>query len=171
MYGVEGWVVHHNTDMWGDSAPQDNWFDSTWYPSSGAWLATHLMEHYRYTGDLNFLREKYKTIKECALFFTNFLTDYKSWKVVNPTLSPENDFYIPGTNKTKGAITLGSTLDNTMLRELFDIVSAASQYLGTDDEYAQKAKQYRSKLPPLQATSYGGIQEWIHDYEEVRSAA
>ena len=167
MYNASGWVVHHNTDMWGDSAPQDNWFDSTWFPTSGAWLASQMMEYYRFTGDSAFLAGKYSTIKGAAEYFNSFVTDYNGWKVTNPTLSPENDYYIPGTNETKGAMTLGSTIDNSLLRELFGVIKEAQNVLNNDGAFVEETQNIKSQLPPLQVNSNGGIMEWIHDYEEV----
>ncbi|KAF3186689.1 hypothetical protein TWF788_002915 [Orbilia oligospora] len=134
MYGnSKGWVCHHNTDIWADTAPQDNYASSTWWPAGSAWLVHHIIEEYRFTRDKEFLQKYYNTIKDAALFFTEFLTDYKGWKVTNPTLSPENTFYLLGT-KTTTAITLGSTLDNSLIWELFGSLLEIMDILGKHDK-------------------------------------
>ncbi|EPS39075.1 hypothetical protein H072_7150 [Dactylellina haptotyla CBS 200.50] len=168
MYGVsQGWVCHHNTDIWADTAPQDNYASSTWWPGGGAWLVHHIIEEYRYTRDTNFLQNYYNTIKDAALFFTEFLTDYKGWKVTNPTISPENSFYLLGT-KTTTAITLGSTLDNSLLWELFGSLLEIMDILGKhDNDMRSTLTTLRSKLPPLRVNKNGGIMEWIEDYDET----
>ncbi|KAK6362599.1 hypothetical protein TWF730_000056 [Orbilia blumenaviensis] len=168
MYGTsKGWVCHHNTDIWADTAPQDNYASSTWWPAGGAWLVHHIIEEYRFTRDKAFLQKYYNTIKDAALFFTEFLTDYKGWKVTNPTLSPENTFYLLGT-KTTTAITLGSTLDNSLLWELFGSLLEIMDILGKHDN-SMKATitNLRAKLPPLRINKWGGIMEWIEDYDET----
>jgi len=169
MYGVErGFVCHHNTDLWGDSAPQDNYAASTWWPTAGPWLTFHLMEYYRYTGDTNFLEKYYPTLKAAAEFFADFVTDYKGYKVVNPSMSPENQFYIPGSNNT-AAISLGSTIDNSLLRELFREIEEIKHILKLENEgdFVDELKAIDSKLPPLGVNYYGGLREWIEDYKEV----
>ncbi|KAF3214627.1 hypothetical protein TWF106_008986 [Orbilia oligospora] len=168
MYGnSKGWVCHHNTDIWADTAPQDNYASSTWWPAGSAWLVHHIIEEYRFTRDKEFLQKYYNTIKDAALFFTEFLTDYKGWKVTNPTLSPENTFYLLGT-KTTTAITLGSTLDNSLIWELFGSLLEIMDILGKHDK-SMKSTLYdlRAKLPPLRINKWGGIMEWIEDYDEA----
>ncbi|KAF3180043.1 hypothetical protein TWF751_011612 [Orbilia oligospora] len=120
-----------------------------------------------FTRDKEFLQKYYNTIKDAALFFTEFLTDYKGWKVTNPTLSPENTFYLLGT-KTTTAITLGSTLDNSLIWELFGSLLEIMDILGKHDN-SMKSTLYdlRAKLPPLRINKWGGIMEWIEDYDET----
>jgi len=170
MYGVEngGFVSHHNTDLWGDSAPQDNYIYSTWWPSAGPWLVFHLMEYYRFTGDQNFLREHYPVLKSAALFYVGFLSDYEGYKVVNPTISPENAYYPPNSNTTPVAITLGATMDTELLRELFGEIQEANAmfHLG-DDAFVKQLKDLEAQFPSYRKNYYGGLQEWIHDYQEV----
>jgi alpha-L-fucosidase 2 len=169
MYGVGGFVCHHNTDMWGDSAPQDNFISSTWWPTAGPWLTFHLMEYYRFTGDTQFVNKYYPTLKAAAVFFQSFLTDYKGWKVTNPSMSPENEFYLPNSTETS-AITLGPTIDNSLLRELFAEISEIQDILHTPDgNFAAELTKLGAQLPPLRANSNGGVMEWIEDYREVSS--
>ncbi|KAK3678223.1 hypothetical protein LTR78_002319 [Recurvomyces mirabilis] len=170
MYGVDngGFVSHHNTDLWGDSAPQDNYIYSTWWGSSGPWLVFHLMEYYRYTGDQDFLREHYPVLKSAALFYVGFLSDYEGYKVVNPTISPENAYFPPNYNTTPVAITLGATMDTELLWELFNGIQEANDLLRLGDEsFVAQLNDLKSQFPPYRRNYYGGLQEWIHDYQEA----
>ncbi len=112
--------AHHNTDLWGDTAPQDNWQPATTWTQGLAWLVTHTYDYYLYTGDIGFLRENFGPIKNAARFYFDFLTPYKGWMVTNPTTSPENTFIAPD-GKSKYSVTLGSTIDNSLIRILFQI--------------------------------------------------
>ncbi|KAJ5625064.1 hypothetical protein N7510_001373 [Penicillium lagena] len=167
MYHASGIVTHHNTDLWGDSAPQDNYLSSTCWPMGATWLITHLIEHYRFTGDKSTLKSNYNLLRGAALFALDFLTPYGQYMVTNPTLSPENLYYIPGSTE-QVAITYGSTIDNSLLWELLGGLLDAQRELGINDqELADKVTALRSKLPPLRENQYGGIAEWIHDYNET----
>jgi alpha-L-fucosidase 2 len=167
MYGAKGVVAHHNTDLWGDTAPQDNYFSSTFWPSGFTWLVTHLFEYYLFTGDRSMLADKYDTLVDAATFYLDFLTDYKGWKVTNPSISPENTYIIPGSNST-AAITCGPTVDNSLVWEIFGMVLDAQTILGKKDQaLAKRITAMRSQLLPLRVSpSTGGIMEWIEDYEE-----
>jgi hypothetical protein len=96
-YGARGWVAHQNTDLWRAAAPMDG---PSWgaFTTGGAWLVTHLLEHYRFTGDREFLREQYPVMKGAALFFLDFLVPHPrhGWLVTNPSTSPENFPLAPG---------------------------------------------------------------------------
>lgn len=167
MYGSSGWVYHHNTDAWGDTAPQDNYISSTWWPSAGPWFMSHMMQYYRYTGDTTFLRKYYPNIRNAAEFFTDFLTDYKGWKVTNPTIWPENGYYLPD-NMSNAAIALGSTIDNTLLWELFGALNETEHILDiSDTRFISRITGLHSQLPPLRVNSWSGIMEWIEDYKEL----
>lgn len=170
MYGVDngGFVLHHNTDMWGDAAPQDNYVYSTWWPSAGLWMVFHMFERYRFTNDEAYLRSVYPTIKSAAQFFVGFLSDYEGYKVVNPTESPENAYYGPLNPSTPMAITLGATMDTEMLWEIFNEIKEANELLQLgDDDFVQQLVDLEAKFPPYRENYYGGIQEWIHDYKEA----
>ncbi|CZR61717.1 uncharacterized protein PAC_11614 [Phialocephala subalpina] len=166
MYSARGFMAHHNTDIWGDTAPQDNYVSSTFWPGGAAWLVTHIMEHYRFTGDILLLGQKFDVLKDAALFFVDFLTDYNGWKLTNPTLSAENTYVLPSGGTA--AITLGSTLDNSLLWELFGIVLEAQDIVAKHDaQFTAQITELRAQLPPLRVNSFGGIMEWIHDYNET----
>ena len=163
MYGMSGSVAHHNTDMWGDSAPQDDDAPSTFWPMGLVWLATQIWEYYLVTGDLDWLRTQYSIFHDSALFCLDYMTDHGDYKVTNPSLSPENSYYVDG---TKASFTVGSTIDNSLIWTLFGLVIKCHDLLGLDDDVS-KIKAYRSALPPIRVNSWGGIQEWIEDYEET----
>ncbi len=104
MYGCRGYVIHHNTDFWGDAAPQDAWLAGSYWPLGAAWLATHVWEHYEYGQDRSLLEKQYYLIHEACLFFIDFLTpsesaghaeDGRPYLVINPSVSPENSYLLP----------------------------------------------------------------------------
>lgn len=166
MYGCNGFVCHHNTDIWGDTAPQDLWMPSTIWPMGAAWLCLHIYEHYLFTGDKEFLSEKYDTMREAALFFTEYLMENSQGQLVTgPSVSPENTY------KTESGITgslcLGPTMDTEIIRDLFTDVIESSRILGKDEEFAEYLEKLLEKLPPLKVGKYGQIQEWAVDYDEV----
>lgn len=165
MYNASGSVAHHNTDVWADTAPQDNYFASTFWPSGLAWLVTHGYEHYLFTGEREILEKMYPVMKDAALFYLDFMTEYKGYMVTNPSLSPEHAYVVDG---EQVAITLGPTCDNSIIWELLGILKEAHAILDLDDDddFLKKIADLRSKLAPLTINSYGGISEWIEDFEE-----
>lgn len=133
MYGMRGSVCHHNTDYYGDTAPQDQYMAPTCWLLGGAWMSLHLWEHYLYTLDLDFLREWQPVMREFALFFVDFLTvDSKGRAVTCPSLSPENRYILPDGYDTP--ICVGPAMDNQILRDLFDACVEADRLLGLEDE-------------------------------------
>lgn len=166
MYNASGCVSHHQTDLWGDPAPEDNWPSSTWWPMGLTWLVTHAMEHYRFTGDVDMLEKMYDSLDGVAQFASDFLSDYEGWKVTNPSLSPENTYFLDP--DTEVAITLGPTIDNSLLWEVFgEIVEAQAALRKNDTDFVARVTSLRGQLPPLRVNQYGGIAEWIKDYNEV----
>ncbi len=118
MYGARGWVAHHNTDIWGDCAPQDALAQCTYWQMGAAWLCLHIFEHYRYTGDEDFLAEYLTFAKEAALFFEDTLIENSRGQfVVSPTVSPENCYRLPNGDVVN--LCMGATMDSQILRELF----------------------------------------------------
>ncbi|MBR6342071.1 MAG: glycoside hydrolase family 95 protein, partial [Treponema sp.] len=110
MYGCRGFVLHHNTDYWGDAAPQDAWLPATYWVLGAAWMATHIIEHYEYTQDTAFLKKYYYLMHEAALFFVDYLVKDGDYLIINPSLSPENS-YVTKTGEV-GAFTAGCEMDN-----------------------------------------------------------
>jgi alpha-L-fucosidase 2 len=174
-YGARGWVLHQNTDLWRVAAPMDG---PSWgaFTTAGAWLCTHLWEHYLFTGDAAFLRQYYPVMKGAAEFFLDFLVTHptRGWLVTNPSTSPENFPLAPGnevffdevTGSMSPGTTLvaGSTIDMQILGDLFAYVAAAAEVLGTDADLRSKLREARSRLAPMQVGRNGQLQEWLEDW-------
>ena len=172
MYRCRGTMCHHNTDIWGDTAPQDKWLPGTLWPMGMAWLCTHLYEHYLFTGDKLFLAEKYDTIREAAEFFADFLIeDDKGRVITSPSVSPENTYIAK--DGAKGTICQGPSMDSQILHELFTAVIKCSEALDEsvkpedDKEFVEEIKSLRDRLPKPEVGKYGQIMEWAEDYDEA----
>lgn len=176
-YGANGWVFHQNTDIWRVAAPMDG---PTWgtFTVGGAWLTTHLWEHYLYTLDKDYLKEIYPVIKGSVDFFMDFLVEHPNgkWLVTNPSNSPENPPKGPGYKYFYDEVTgmyyftticYGSTIDMQILTDLFGYYADASQLLGLDQEYASQVLRARARLVPPQIGKDGALQEWSEDYEQM----
>jgi alpha-L-fucosidase 2 len=176
-YGAKGWVFHQNTDIWRVAAPMDG---PTWgtFTVGGAWLTTHLWEHYLYTQDIKFLEKVYPIIKGSVDFFMDFLVEHPNgkWLVTNPSNSPENPPEGPGYkyfyDEVTGmyyftTITAGATMDIQILKDLFKYYGQATQVLNRDKEYASKVLKSRDRLVPSQVGKDGTLQEWMEDYGQL----
>lgn len=179
-YGARGWVFHQNTDLWRVAAPMDG---PSWgaFTTGGAWLATHLWEHYLFTGDREFLKRYYPVLKGSAEFFLDFLVPHPKygWLVTNPSTSPENFPDIPGqtrffdeitTFKTTTSICAGSTIDMQILADLFGYVAGAADVLGVDADLRARVLAARARLAPLQIGKRGNLQEWLEDWGETEAS-
>lgn len=167
MYGIKkGFVCHHNTDIWGDTAPQDMFLPSTIWVTGGAWLALHIFEHYEYTLDEKFLAEKYHIMKEAAEFFIEYLIDNGEGKLVTcPSVSPENTYLTA--DGLKGCLCMGASMDTQIITVLFQNVIKSAEILGKDKTFSKKLSGLLKKLPPIEIGKYGQIKEWAADYDEV----
>jgi len=165
MYGCRGFVAHHNTDIWGDTAPQDLWIPGTYWVMGAAWLCTHQWTHYVYTQDKEFLQEAFPIMREAALFFIDFMIEHEGFLVTCPSVSPENTFILP--SGERGCNSAGVTMDNQILRDLFTQCIEAAKILGVDDELNEKIKYQLSRLRPTQIASNGTLMEWDKEYEEA----
>lgn len=166
MYGCGGFVAHHNTDLYGDTAPQDIYIPATYWPMGAAWLCLHLWEHYEFSQDVEFLKRAYPTMKEAAEFFLDFLVEDRKGRLVTcPSVSPENKYKLE--NGEQGALCIGPSMDSQIIRALYTACIRASEILGTDRDYAEKLQTVIDRLPRPQIGKYGQIQEWAEDYEEV----
>lgn len=165
-YGAGGFVLHHNTDLWGDAVPIDGARYGIW-PMGAAWLSLHLAEHYDFTRDRKFLAERaYPIMKEAAQFFLDYLvSDGRGHLVTGPSLSPENEYKLP--SGERAVLTMGPTMDTEILQAFFGRVIEASEILKTDADFRAKVASARAKLMPLRIGRYGQIQEWLEDYDEV----
>ncbi|HTH83649.1 MAG TPA: glycoside hydrolase family 95 protein, partial [Mucilaginibacter sp.] len=162
MYGVGGWLAHHNTDLWRITGPVDGIFSGLW-PSGGVWLSTQLWDRYMYNGDKAYLKSVYPALKGAAQFYLEFLIEEPEhhWLVISPSGSPEN---APAAYKGV-AIDAGCTMDNQLAFDIFSYVIKASKILNTDKEFAAKLEAARKRLPPMQIGQYSQLQEWLHDLD------
>lgn len=166
MYGMRGSVCHHNTDYYGDCAPQDTYMASTSWPTGGAWMALHLWDHYQFTLDLDFLREWRPIMREFALFFLDFLTpDENGHLVTCPSVSPENRYILP--DGYDSPICAGPAMDNQILRELFGACIESDRLLGINDPLTPEFAAAMEKLPTDQIGSKGQLLEWQEEYPEM----
>jgi alpha-L-fucosidase 2 len=165
-YNAGGFVMHHNTDLWGDAVPIDLAASGVW-PMGAAWLSLHLAEHYDFTRDRKFLAERaYPIMKEATQFFLDYMVpDGKGHLVTGPSLSPENTYKTE--SGERAAITMGPTMDNEILWALFGRVIEASQTLGIDADFRARVAATRDKLLPLRIGKWGQIMEWLEDYDEA----
>jgi alpha-L-fucosidase 2 len=159
-YGARGWVCHHNTDLWRQTAPIDGPLWGFW-PTGGAWLCTHFWTHYEFSGDKNFLARAYPVMKGAAEFFLHTLVEEPKhkWLVTCPSISPENK------HPAGVAICAGPTMDLQILRDLFTQCIQAAQTLGIDKEFGAKLTDARARLAPMQIGRAGQLQEWLDDWD------
>ncbi len=160
QYGARGWVCHHNTDLWRQTAPIDGPLWGFW-PTGGAWLCTHLWNHYEFTGDGKFLAHAYPVMKGAAQFFIDTLIEdpKHKWLVTCPSLSPENK------HPSDVAICAGPTMDMQILRDLFLQCINAARVLGLDREFSVQLADIRARLAPMQIGKAGQLQEWLEDWD------
>jgi len=166
MYGARGFVAHHNTDIWGDCAPQDTWIPASYWVLSVAWFCLHIWEHYEYSQSREFLNKHYEIIKEACLFFIDYLAENKHGElVISPSVSPENVYILK--DETQGTICEGCSMDSQILWELFNAFENASKILGKDMDITEQIIKIRAKLPKTKIGKNGGIMEWLEDYKEA----
>lgn len=168
MYGCNGWVAHHNTDIWRVTGPVDKAFYGTW-PVGGAWLTTHLWQHYLYTGDKDFLRKSYPAMKGAADFFLGYMIPHPKygWKVTAPSMSPEHG---PKGEDTKKASTIvsGCTMDNQIIFDVLSNTLAASEILELSAAYRDSLRTLLSEMAPMQIGRYNQLQEWLEDLDDPK---
>lgn len=160
MYGCRGWLAHHNTDIWRIAGPVDG---SDWgmFPNGGAWLTTHIWEHYLYTLDKDFLKKWYPVLKGASEFCMDYLQPYQGYLVMVPSVSPEH-----GPMGKSNPLTAGCTMDNQIVRDVFTSVIRASEILDVDGSYRDSLSVAMSKLPPMKVGRFGQLQEWMQDADD-----
>lgn len=169
-YSANGWVSHHNVDLWRQSAPVGMGLpmsDPTWanFCMSGPWLCAHFYEHYLFTGDLRFLRESYPVLKGSAEFCLDWLIERGDGLLTTcPSFSTENTFRTP--DGKRADVSAGCTMDLALIRELFSNVIHASKLLDLDRDFAARLSTTLNRLPPYQIGRYGQLQEWSEDFVE-----
>jgi alpha-L-fucosidase 2 len=166
LYGCRGWVAHHGTDVWMNTAPTDLTGPGIW-PSGGAWLLQPLWEHYVFQPDPAYLRRIYPLLKGCSEFFLDYLVEEPThrWLVTSPSVSPENSFLTPDGARTQ--VCMGPTLDNDLLRDLFTETAEAARLLGTDAAFRDELQAACRRLPPDRIGKHGQVEEWLEDFEEA----
>ena len=165
MYGMRGFVAHHNTDIWGDCAPQDTCLSSTYWVLGAAWLCLHVWEHYRYTGDMDFLQEHFDAMIQAAIFIVDYSVIDNGSLVLSPTISPENEYELP--NGEKGCVCKGAAMDDQIIRELFESVLAAEDVLKTGAPEIDEIREVLSLIKPVMVGEDGRIREWHGDVKET----
>ena len=168
MYGCRGWVAHHNTDLWRIAGPVDG---ASWgmFPTGGAWLTTHLWQHYLFTGDKAFLKKYYPIMKGAADFLIDYMQEVpqnsplspQPYLVTVPTVSPEH-----GPVGKRTTVTAGATMDNQIVRDVLSQTLEAAKVLGIKDSSLSTLQTSLQKLPPMQVGQYGQLQEWIIDGDD-----
>ena len=166
-YNSDGWVAHVITNIWGYTSPGE---DASWGISNAGsgWLCNNLWQHYEYTLDKEYLKEIYPILKGVAQFYLDMLIQdpQTGWWVTAPSVSPENAFYLPNGEHTN--ITMGPTIDNQIVRELFNNLIEASSALEIDVEFQKLLKEKLEIIPPVAVIAKdGSIMEWIRPYKEV----
>lgn len=169
MYGADGFVAHHNVDIWGDTAPQDEWLPGTYWVLGAAWLATHIREHYEYTQDKKFLKKYFFYMKRACDFFVDYLSPSADGKhlIINPSVSPENSYILP--NGEQASFSAGTDMDNRILEHLFaaTIQSAADLKISEKNADIAQYKEVLSKIEGVAVTEHGTIREWPVKCQEV----
>ena len=157
-YNMNGWVTHHNTDLWRGAAPINDANHGIWVVG-GAWLSQHLWWHYQFTGDKDYLKNKaYPILKEASIFFTEYLVpdpNNPEWLVSGPSNSPEI-----------GGLVMAPTMDHQIIRNLFANTIEAAEVLGVDNDFVKLLREKRAKITPNQIGQHGQLQEWLEDKDD-----
>jgi len=165
-YGARGWVVHTLTNTWGFTAPGA---EASWglWQGAPAWLGFHIWDHYRFTGDRDFLRRYYPALRDAARFYADTLVEEPAhhWLVTSPSSSPENTVYMP--DGRKAAIVIGPAMDSQLVRFLFGAVIEASQTLQVDADLRAELTAKRARLAPIETGADGRILEYLQPYRET----
>jgi len=162
LYGARGWVTHHNIDIWRGTEPINNSNHGIW-PTGGAWLATHLWEHYLFTGDKEFLAKRaYPILKQCALFFVDTL-------VVDPRSDSKRLICGPSNSPEQGGLVMGPAMDHQIIRAIFNAVIEASIILDTDAELRTQLLALVDRIAPNQIGRFGQLQEWLEDKDDPKN--
>ena len=186
-YHLDGWVAHHNVDLWRMCVPACERASFFFWPFGGAWMCQHLWTHYEYTQDKAYLREvAYPVIREAARFMLGYLCEDEGHLTTAPSTSPENNFIAPGGRTYRdiisevnaenrfssdfpeiACVTKGSCMEMTMIRELFGNVLRGAELLGIEDDALNEAMRAAlPRLEPYRIGKTGALQEWHEDYEE-----
>ncbi|WP_085980588.1 glycoside hydrolase family 95 protein, partial [Novipirellula maiorica] len=167
LYGCRGFLAGHGSDVWHGTVPFGNVQYGQWVVG-GAWTTQHFMEHYRFTGDREFLKNRaYPVLKEASLFFLDWLVeDPKTGKLVSgPSTSPENKFIDPATN-TPCNLTMGPAMDQQIIWDVFTNTLESAQILGVEDDFTRDVQAALDQLALPQIGSDGRLMEWTEEFKE-----
>ena len=165
-YNARGFVVHHNTDLWGDAIPVDHVQAGVW-AMGAAWMSLHLFSHYAFSGDVQFLRARaYPRLREVAEFLLDYLVEAPDGTLVSgPSQSPENQYRLP--DGTRASLCMAPVMDTSIIRAVFDRVSRVTTLLGVDPDLRAQVESAAKRLPPFRIGRSGALQEWNEDYPET----
>ncbi|KAK2757525.1 hypothetical protein FQN54_004494 [Arachnomyces sp. PD_36] len=173
LYGCDGTVFHHNLDVWGDPAPTDRYAASSMWPMGAAWLVQHMIDHYRFNGDKDFLENTaYPFLVDVAAFYHCYAFEWEGYLVAGPSVSPENTFVVPDDMSVAGdgqAMDIAIEMDNQLLRDVMSAVIEAATELGVNDtdEAVAAAKDFLPRIREPQIGSRGQMLEWRSEYGET----
>jgi alpha-L-fucosidase 2 len=165
-YGARGFVIHHNTDLWGDAEAIDGYQWGMW-PMGGAWLSLYAWDHYAFSMDKAFLRDRaWPILHDASRFFLDYLVDDgQGHLVTGPSVSPENQYKLP--DGSRHSLAMGPTMDIELVRELFTRTLDAGRILAEDASFLKQVEDARGKLPPFAIGKQGRLQEWQQDYDDA----
>ncbi|KAA1471290.1 hypothetical protein DENSPDRAFT_837251 [Dentipellis sp. KUC8613] len=156
------WVLHHNTDQWRATAPIDDAYYGFW-PTGGAWELQTLWEHFLFDPtNMTYASRIYPLFQGASQFFLETLQPHpneSNWLITSPSLSPEHAFL------TNISITLGPTLDNSLISDIFNQTMYLANILGQESDFTKNISDTRDKLPPFQIGTAGQLQEWLEDWD------
>ncbi|XVF45035.1 hypothetical protein PTKIN_Ptkin02bG0173300 [Pterospermum kingtungense] len=166
-YEASGWVVHHKTDIWAKSSASDGNVEWALWPMGGAWLCVHLWEHYTFTMDRDFLKDKvYPLLEGCGLFLLDWLIKGKGgYLETNPSTSPEHEFIAPAGKRA--SVSYSSTMDMAIIKEVFSVIVSAAEVLDkNEDDLVKRVRTAQSRLYPTKIAKDGSIMEWAQDFQD-----
>ena len=163
MYNCEGSVIHHNTDIFGDSAPSDFYMPATIWPMGGIWLAIHILEHFEYTNDINFLDKYFDVLSNNFKFIKSYLFEHNGKLNTGPSVSPENTYITK--DGQSGQLCISPTMDIQIVREFLTAMKKLPRKFVNDSDL-QEIDSIIKKLPETKINRSGKIMEWMEDYEE-----
>jgi alpha-L-fucosidase 2 len=167
-YGLDGWVVHHNTDLWAQTNPVgEGSGDPKWasWALGSPWLSQHLYEAYRFSNDKEYLKKTaYPLMKEAAIFCKGWLVEKNDELITVPSTSPENIYLHP--SGFKGTVTIASAMDMEIILDLFTNTIEAARVLGIDGALVDELTRMKARLHPLKVGKKGNLVEWYDDWED-----
>ena len=165
LYGVRGWVAHHNTDIWRQAGPVSGTGLWSMFPAGGAWLCQHVWEHYAFSGDRDYLAQVWPVLAGAARYYLDAMVEEPShkWLVTSPDTNFENSWRRP--DGRSGWICTGPTASMQMIRQLFQNCVEGDRILGVDEGLRAEIEKALPRLPPMQISPTSGeLQEWTADW-------